>query len=312
MSVVDFHFVGIGGIGMSALARLALAGGSTVSGCDVKDSPLLRALRSEGARVLIGHSRDHVSGAAELVVTSAVNVKAEEVTAARDAGIPVTTRGALLARFVDVRRGIAICGTHGKTTTTAMTHAALRGGNIDAGLALGGIDVALGTNAVVGTSAWFVTEADESDGSFALLHPNIAVLTNLEEDHVNDAGEMERLVASFQAFFAELPSDGYAIVGIDNARSAQIAGLSRTASTITFGFSEAADIRATHIDCAGLGSSFDIELRGEYQGRVYLHVPGRINIENALAAIAVAHAAGVSFSDIATGLAKFMGVRRRF
>ena len=312
MSAVDFHFVGMGGIGMSALARLAMANGSTVSGCDVKDSPLLRELRNEGARVFIGHASEHVAFAREVVVTSAVNVKSEEVVGARDAGIPVTTRGALLARFVDVRKGIAICGTHGKTTTTAMTHAALRGGSIDAGLALGGIDVALGTNAVVGSSPWFVTEADESDGSFALLHPNIAVLTNLEEDHVSDAGEMDRLVASFRAFFSELPNDGHAVIGIDNARSAEIARLSRRSSTITFGFSESADLRATQIECAGLGSSFDIELRGENQGRVHLRVPGRINIENALAAISVAHSVGVPFDDIATGLAGFTGVRRRF
>ena len=312
MSAVDFHFVGMGGIGMSALARLAMANGSTVSGCDVKDSPLLRELRNEGARVFIGHASEHVAFAREVVVTSAVNVKSEEVVGARDAGIPVTTRGALLARFVDVRKGIAICGTHGKTTTTAMTHAALRGGSIDAGLALGGIDVTLGTNAVVGSSPWFVTEADESDGSFALLHPNIAVLTNLEEDHVSDAGEMDRLVASFRTFFSELPNDGHAVIGIDNARSAEIARLSRRSPTITFGFSESADLRATQIECAGLGSSFDIELRGENQGRVHLRVPGRINIENALAAILVAHSVGVPFDDIATGLAGFTGVRRRF
>ncbi len=312
MSSADFHFVGMGGIGMSALARLALANGSTVSGCDVKDSPLLRALRNEGARVFIGHSGEHVAFAREIVVTSAVDVKSEEVVSARDAGIPVTSRGALLARFVDARQGIAICGTHGKTTTTAMTHAALRGGNIDAGLALGGIDVALKTNAVVGSSALFVTEADESDGSFALLHPKIAVLTNLEEDHVSDAGEMERLVASFRTFFSLLPDDGHAVIGVDNARSAEIARLSRRASTITFGFSESADLRATQIECAGLGSSFDMELRGKSQGRVHLRVPGRINIENALAAIAVAHSVGVPFDHIAAGLATFTGVRRRF
>lgn len=312
MSQADFHFVGLGGIGMSALARLALASKSTVSGCDTRDSSLLAQLRSEGARVSIGHAPAHVEYAREIIVTSAIHATSEEVARARELGIPVTTRGALLARFADVRNGIAICGTHGKTTTTAMTHAALRGGAIDAGLALGGIDVSLGTNAHVGTSPWFVTEADESDGSFALLHPQIAVLTNLEEDHVSDTNEMDNLVAAFRVFFDRLPKNGCAVVGIDNARSERFTTHSRDCATLTFGFSDLADVRATEINAIALGSRFVVHIHGERRGDVELRVPGRINIENALAAIAVAHAVNVPFSDIVRGLAEFSGVRRRF
>lgn len=306
------HFVGIGGIGMSALARLALARGERVSGCDADESETVVQLRAEGASVSIGHAPLHVDDADEVVVTSAVDFAHPEVARAVQRGIPVTTRGAHLAHLVDLRRGIAICGTHGKTTTTAMTHTILRGCGLDAGLALGGIDIALGTNAVSGSSPWFVTEADESDGSFALLHPQIAVLTNLEDDHVTDAGAMERLNASFESFLAELPEEGVAIIGTENARSARLSHITRRARTLTFGLAAPTDIAAENIRFQGFGSSFDVISSGVCAGSFELAVPGLINVENALAAIAVGRALELPFAQIAQTLREFRGVRRRF
>ncbi|HEV7180167.1 MAG TPA: Mur ligase domain-containing protein, partial [Candidatus Baltobacteraceae bacterium] len=171
-----WHFVGIGGIGMSAIARVLLARGESISGSDVKMTPLLERLRTEGMTVTIGHDAASVEGASTVVVSSAIDRRNPEYLASQRLGIPLLHRGELLAQLVRERRGIAICGTHGKTTTTAMVHSVLRNGNVDATLVLGGIDGALGTNAHNGSSPWLVTEADESDGSFALLDPVIAIV----------------------------------------------------------------------------------------------------------------------------------------
>lgn len=179
-----YHFIGVGGIGMSAIARLLLAHGHAVSGSDVKATPLIEQLRGLGATIAIGHDAANLDGADTVVVSSAIERGNPELAAARRRGLPILHRGEMLAQLLSGRRGIAVCGTHGKTTTTAMTHAVLRAGGIDASLALGGIDASLNANAYDGASEWFVTEADESDGSFALLRPAMAVVTNLENDHL--------------------------------------------------------------------------------------------------------------------------------
>jgi UDP-N-acetylmuramate--alanine ligase len=221
---VIYHFVGVGGIGMSPIARILRARNVEVSGSDVAVTPLIEQLRGEGVNVMIGHEARNVRGADVVVVSSAIDRGNPEYLAAVRAGTPVLHRGEMLARLLSGRRGIAVCGTHGKTTTTAMAHAVLRGGGIDAGLALGGIDVALATNAYDGTSPWFVMEADESDGSFVLLEPNIAIVTNIENDHLTSDDELPGLVRAFGEFLAKLPDDGLAIVGIDNALAASLTG----------------------------------------------------------------------------------------
>ncbi len=307
-----WHFVGIGGIGMSAIARILLSRGEAVSGSDVKDTPLIARLRDEGARVIVGHAAENIDGAATLVVSSAIDRKNPELVAARRAQIPVLHRGELLARLVRERRGIAICGTHGKTTTTAMIHAVLRDGGVDASLVLGGIDGAIGTNAHDGTSPWFVTEADESDGSFALLDPTIAVLTNIENDHLASDDDLPNLVKAFAEFLKKLPDDGLAIVGVDNALSASLASVKRPARTVTVGLVPAAEVHARDLSFAELGATFDAVADGVVLGTIELPVPGAINVMNALAAIAVARELGVPFGKIATGLGAFRGVRRRF
>lgn len=306
------HFVGIGGIGMSAIARILLARGESITGSDLADSPLLDELRSLGAVVTIGHDVKNVNGARAVVVSSAIDSENPEYRHAAERGIPIVRRGEMLRRIMEGRKGIAICGTHGKTTTTAMTAAILRGCGVDASLVLGGIDVSTGTNAHAGSASWFLTEADESDGSFSLLDPAIAVVTNIENDHLSSDADLPKLIASFDRFLGRLPEDGVAVVGGDNPQSRSIAGSARRARTVTFGIAEDADIRASNIRFANLGSQFDVIAGGVCLGSVELHVPGAINIENALAAIAVGRAIDLPFVRIASALAQFGGVRRRF
>jgi len=307
-----WHFVGIGGIGMSAIARILLARGESVSGSDVKETDLIARLRDEGARVGVPHDAANVEGAATLVVSSAIDRQNPELVAARRSGIPVLHRGELLARLVREKRGVAICGTHGKTTTTAMIHAVLRDGGVDASLVLGGIDGAIGTNAHNGTSPWFVTEADESDGSFALLDPSVAVLTNIENDHLASDDDLPHLVNAFAEFLKKLPEDGLAVVGVDNALSASLATVRLRARTVTVGLVPNAEIHAANVRYPELGATFDAIAGNVCLGSVELTVPGAINVQNALAAIAIARELGVPFARIASGLRAFRGVRRRF
>ena len=307
-----WHFVGIGGIGMSAISRILLARGERVSGSDVRETPLVANLRAEGARVTIGHDAGNIEGATTVVVSSAIDRSNPELLAAKRAGVPILHRGELLARLVRERRGIAICGTHGKTTTTSMAYTVLRGGGVDASLALGGIDGALGTNAYDGSSPWFVTEADESDGSFALLDATVAVVNNIENDHLASDDELPNLVRAFEEFLAKIPEDGTAIIGVDNVLSASLAPIARAARTVTFGLSPQADLFASNIRFVELGSTFDVVAGGVCLGTVALPVPGTMNVQNALAAIAVGRAVDIPFVQIAGALAGFRGVRRRF
>jgi UDP-N-acetylmuramate--alanine ligase len=306
------HFVGVGGIGMSAIARVLRERGQAVSGSDSSATPLLDLLSEEGVEVSIGHASDNIRDASVVVVSSAIDRANPEFVAARRAGIPVLHRGEMLARLMHGRRGIAICGTHGKTTTTAMTHAVLRAGGIDAGLVLGGIDGTLHTNAHDGTSPWFVTEADESDGSFALLEPVIAVVTNVENDHLSSDDELPALVRAFAEFLGKLPEEGAAIVGTDNAHSASLASHDLPVPVTRFGLGPEADVRATNLRFDRLGSQFDVIVGGACLGTAELSVPGAMNVQNALGAIAVARLLEVPFARIAAGLRTFRGVRRRF
>jgi UDP-N-acetylmuramate--alanine ligase len=307
-----YHFIGIGGIGMSAIARMLLAGGHAVSGSDLAATPLLDRLTAEGVRIAIGHDARNVRDAHTVIVSSAIDHLNPEYLAARRQGIPILHRGEMLARLLEGRRGIAVCGTHGKTTTTAMTHAVLRLGGIDAGLVLGGIDATLDSNAYAGDSPWFVTEADESDGSFALLEPAVAIVTNIENDHLTSDDELPQLVRAFSEFIAKLPDDGIAVIGVDNPLSASLTSHDLHARVVTFGFDARASLRAENVRLHDFGSTFDTVAGGQALGRVELHVPGSINVENALGAIAAARELGIPFSLIAAALRAFRGVRRRF
>lgn len=305
------HFIGIGGIGMSAIARIFLARGEAVSGSDMHETPLIAQLRESGATITIGHSAQNVQNARACVVTSAVDPKNVEFVAAEAAGIPIHRRGEVLAQLMRGHRGIAIAGTHGKTTTTAMTSSILQHARIDATILIGGESMDTGTNAHNGKGEWFLTEADESDGSFMELGPAMAVVTNIENDHIASDADLPQLRDSFVRFLERLPADGAAIVGTDNEHTAAIAPLKRDAKTVTFGMT-AADIQPANVRFSGLGSTFEVIAGGVCLGTVTLRVPGEINIVNALGAIAVAREIEIPFVRIAEALAQFSGVRRRF
>ena len=306
------HFVGISGIGMSALARILLQRGIAVSGSSDRRTTLTDALDREGARVAIGHAAANVAGATTLVTSTAIDATNPELRAAHANGIPVVHRGALLATLMAEKRGIAVAGTHGKTTTTAMLARVLEAGGCDPTVVVGGERIDTRTNARDGAGAWFVSEADESDRSFLDLRPEIAVVTNIENDHVGSDAELPGLIDAFALFAARVPSHGCVAIGVDEPRAAALAPMERAATTTTFGFAPDADVRATDARYLDFGSTFGVTVRGSRVGTVDLHVPGAINVQDALAAIAVGLALEIPFATIATALGGFRGVRRRF
>ena len=306
------HFIGISGIGMSALARLLLQRGYTVSGSSDRATGLTARLQSEGATIAIGHDAGNLGAAQTVVVSSAIPAGNSEVEAARARGTEIVRRGALLAHLMEDRRGIAIAGTHGKTTATAMLACVLEAGGFDPSVVVGGERLDTGSNARNGSGEWFVAESDESDGSFLDLRPRIGVVTNVENDHVASDEEFERMRDSFGKFLSALPHDGLAVVGIDEPHGAALAGLERAARTLTFGFSPAAQIRASGVNFSGFGSHSTILVEGSARGELQLAVPGEMNVRNALPAIAVALELGMHFGDVARALEAFGGVKRRF
>ncbi len=306
-----YHLVGIGGIGMSAIARLLLARGATVTGSDVRRTPLIDQLEAEGVGVAIGHRAENVGDASLVVVSSAIAQDNPEFTAALERGIGLKTRGAMLADLTAGHATVAIAGTHGKTTTTAMTAAIFEEAGLAPTFAIGGVRVDSGTNAGSGTGPWFITESDESDGSFLDLHPTIACVNNIENDHLASDDELPALLASFDTFVRGVPPAGRAIINLDDRGSAQLAAGAKVPTT-TFAARGAADVMARDITYAGLGSQFTVVEYGVPLGTVTLRMPGEINVQNALAALACARAAKIAFEPIARALAAFRGVRRRF
>ncbi|MFN2459601.1 MAG: UDP-N-acetylmuramate--L-alanine ligase [Candidatus Velthaea sp.] len=306
-----YHLVGIGGSGMSAIARLLLRRGLRVSGSDLHATPLVRELESEGAVVAIGHRPENVGAAGILVVSSAIARDNPEYGEAERRGMPIVTRGEMLARIIGTMPTVAIAGTHGKTTTTAMVAAIFEGAGYDPTVALGGQRVDSASNARAGNGDWFITESDESDGSFLRLSPTIAVVTNIENDHIASDADLPLLVEQFVTFLEKLAASGAAVIGVDNRTSA---GLVRriAAPVTTFATRAQADLRADDVRYVALGSEFTLLERGCERGRVALHVPGEINVKNALAAAGAALAAGIPFDAIVQALASFRGVRRRF
>jgi len=305
------HFVGISGIGMSALARILLQRGYRVSGSSDRATPLTARLAEEGAVVSIGHDARNLGAAGAIVVSSAIGDANPEVLAARERELPVLHRGALLARLMEGRRGIAVAGTHGKTTTTAMIARVLECAGLDPSVAVGGERIDSGSNAREGAGPWFVAESDESDGSFLELRPHIAVVTNIDNDHVESDAQFAALVDTFRQFLDALPADGLAFVGVDEPRAAALAERRRAARTRTFGFA-ASDVRALDVRLEGFGSRCTIVVDGAALGELRLNVPGAINLLDALPAVGIALELGVPFARVAEALAGFPGVRRRF
>ncbi len=312
-AVERYHLVGIGGIGMSAIARLLLARGARVTGSDVAQSELVRALEAEGATIAIGHRAENVGDATTVVFSTAIGAENPERAAAAARGIPVVRRGTMLSRLIADRQTIAVAGTHGKTTTTAMLATILEAAGMDPGVAVGGVRRDTGSNARAGTGPWFVTEADESDGSFLELTPQIALILNVENDHVADDEGFHDLLERFDEFSTNVTGDGTVIYGSDDPRAADLALASRAPKTRTFAIRDIyADYVAEDVTFEDLGSSAEILELGLPAGTMRLRVPGEINVLNALAAFAAARVAGVPAPVALGALANFRGVARRF
>lgn len=305
------HFVGIGGAGMSAIAAVLLARGMEVSGSDLKETRNTERLRELGAKVYIGHRAENVEGAGLVVVSSAVPESNRELMRARELGLPVLPRAAMLAKLMEEGRGIAVAGTHGKTTTTSMVAMILSRAGLDPTYVVGGELNDVGSNAHTGSGEFVVAEADESDGSFLLLKPWAAVVTNVEEDHLDYYRHAERIREHFQRFVRLVPPQGILVLGGDDAGARLLRGKS-AAREFTFGESEENDYRFTDVRLHPGGSSFRVLFRGEVLGKLELKIPGLHNVYNALAALAMAHALGVNFEVAADALASFRGVRRRY
>jgi UDP-N-acetylmuramate--alanine ligase len=303
------HFIGIGGAGMSAIAKVLIERGFSVTGSDLKGSRASAMLQALGATVHVGHDANHLSGAGAVVVSSAIPEGNPEYRAATEAGIPVLSRGEALAELLSGVRSIVVAGTHGKTTTTSMIVTALTAGGVDPTYLVGAGLNDVGTNARSGADDVAVAEADESDGSFLLLKPHVAVITNVELDHVDHWGTLESLNEAFHSFMQAVDRDGVIVVPDGDPITEVARSTGRTVRT--FGFDEG-DIRATDIAEHGSGISFKLSSREGKEATVELRVPGRHNVSNALAAAAAAIATGVSLDSVANGLARYRGVERRF
>jgi len=274
------HFVGIGGAGMSGIARIMRARGIEVSGSDAKDSRTLTSLRALGIEVFVGHDASHVQGADAVVVSTAISESNIERQAAQAAGIPVLRRAEALAQVMAGRRSIAVAGTHGKTTTTSLLTVALQRTGVDPSFAIGGDLNESGANAHDGSGDLFVAEADESDGSFLLLHPFAAIVTNVEADHLDHYGTADAVDRAFREFLDGLDPGGFAIVCADDDGSRRLAAhsLSAGVDVRTYGEAEDADLRITNVVLRGRTSSFEATWRGVRAGRVELQIPGRHNV----------------------------------
>lgn len=306
--------MGVGGAGMSGIARILLARGVSVSGCDAKESTVLAPLRALGAEVQIGHDPRHAETADTVVVSSAIRADNPELVASRALGRRILPRAAALASVMAGRIGLAVAGTHGKTTTTSMLTVAMHACGRDPSYAIGGDLNEPGSNAHHGSGEFFVAEADESDRSFLLLSPQGAVVTNVEPDHLDNYGDAESVTKAFADFVARVDPDGVVLLGADGPGSSRLAPLARERGlrVRTYGLADVADVRVAGLELAGNGSSFDLVAEGRRLGRVQLAVPGAYNAVNAAGALGLGLALDLPFGDMARGLAGFAGVRRRF
>ena len=306
------HFTGIGGIGMSGIAEVLLNLGYQISGSDLKLSPITERLASMGATVHEGHAAGNVAGARALVVSSAVDEQNPEVQEARRLQIPVIPRGELLAELMRLKYGIAVAGSHGKTTTTSMTATILSHAGLDPTVVVGGrVGTMGGSNARVGRSDFLVVESDESDGSFVKLAPILAVVTNVDREHLDHYPSLEAIEAAFIEFVNKVPFYGAAIVCLDD-RNVQTILPSITRRTVTYGTSAQADVEVSEIRCGPFASDFHLRYKTTDLGCFHLRIPGRHNVLNATAAVAVAMELEVKPDAIREALNTFSGVDRRF
>ena len=306
------HFVGVGGVGMSGLAEVMCTLGYQVSGSDKADNAVTRRLASLGVTVNKDHAAANVLGTDCVVVSSAIRPDNPELMEAHAQRIPVVPRAEMLAELMRFKRGIAVAGTHGKTTTTSLAASVLAEGGIDPTFVIGGQLLAAGANARLGKGEWLVAEADESDGSFLRLNPQIAIVTNIDADHLeNYGGDFARVQAAFEEFMHRLPFYGLAVLCIDDAEVAALA-TKTPRHEMTYGFSDEADVRAEDVQQDGPNMRFTLCLPDATRTAITLALPGRHNVLNALAAIAVGLEFGFSDEILRSGFQNFSGVKRRF
>ena len=311
------HFVGIGGIGMSGIAEVMHNLGYSVQGSDLAEGASVERLRKRGIEVFVGHDAANLGDAAVVVTSTAVKRDNPEVAAALDRRIPVVRRAEMLAELMRLKKTVAVAGTHGKTTTTSMIAALLDAGGVDPTVINGGIIESYGSNARLGGSEWMVVEADESDGSFLRLDGTIAVVTNIDPEHLDHYGSFDAVKAAFVEFIENVPFYGLAVLCIDHPEVQAVIGKVRDRRVLTYGLSAQADLRGENIRSQDAGNMFDAVLRDRdgHERRIasiFLPMPGRHNVQNALAAIAVALEMGCEEDTIRSGFAQFGGVRRRF
>ncbi|MGZ8349763.1 MAG: UDP-N-acetylmuramate--L-alanine ligase [Allosphingosinicella sp.] len=311
------HFVGIGGIGMSGIAEVMHILGYKVQGSDLAESYVVEGLRKRGIKVALGHDPENLGEAAVVVVSTAVRKDNPEVQAAYERRIPVVRRAEMLAELMRLKSTVAVAGTHGKTTTTSMIAALLDAGGIDPTVINGGIINAYGSNARLGSSEWMVVEADESDGSFLRLDGTIAVVTNIDPEHLDHYGSFEAVKDAFVEFVENVPFYGAALLCVDHAEVQSVIPRLRDRRIVTYGFAAQADVRGENVTPIPGGSRFDVSLR-DRSGQVRtiagieVPMPGRHNVQNALAAIGVGAELGIPDETLRRGFAKFDGVKRRF
>jgi UDP-N-acetylmuramate--alanine ligase len=311
--ITRIHLVGIGGVGMGGIAEVLINLGYQVQGSDLKESRATRRLTRQGAHIYIGHQAENIEGADVVVVSSAIDLGNPETDAARKQRIPVVRRAEMLAELMRFRHGIAVSGTHGKTTTTSLIASVLAEAGEDPTFVIGGRLVSADSNARLGTGRYLVAEADESDASFTHLQPMLAVITNIDKDHMETyGGDVGRLHKAFIEFVHNLPFYGLAVVCLDDPGvQAILPELKR--ATLTYGTHENADVRAVNIRSDGILSIFDVERPGNLEPlTMTLSIPGRHNVLNALAAIAVAHELNLDDKSLLRALAEFEGIDRRF
>ena len=306
------HFVGVAGAGVSSLAELVLRGGGRVSGCDLKPGEIGDALAKKGADIVAGHDAAHIANASAVITTAAVPADHPELVAARARGIPVLKRAAALGAIVNQGRVVAIAGTHGKTSTTAMTTMVLEAGGMEPTGFVGGRVAAWGGGLRLGRSDLFVVEADEYDRSFHALRPDVAVVTTLEPDHMEVFGTLEAIEQAFETFIEPVPAHGLVALCADDEGAYDMAHRVRRGHVLLYGLMESAELRAHDVVQSGSSMRFEVTLRGEPLGPIALQMPGLHNVRNALAALAVGLHLGVTVDDARRGLAGFRTVARRF
>lgn len=317
LNIGTLHFVGIGGIGMSGIAEVLHNLGYAVQGSDMSDNYNVQRLRKLGIKVEIGHRAENLGEAAVLVISSAVKKDNPEVVAARAGMIPVVRRAEMLAELMRLKWSIAVAGTHGKTTTTSLVAALLEGGGMDPTIINGGIINSIGTNAKLGSGEWMVVEADESDGTFTKLPSTIGIVTNMDPEHLDHYGTFEEERKAFDRFVENIPFYGFAALCIDHAEvQAMLGRIDRR--VVTYGFSPQADVRAVNVETNTRGCFYDVAINdrahGEARTITGIHLPmyGLHNVQNSLAAVAIAVNLGINDEAIRQSFAKFTGVKRRF